>query len=42
MDEIRASNTDNSLEEFFMSVTDASVQGGEKFDEKFGKDEFSE
>lgn len=42
MDEIKASNVDNSLEEFFMSVTDSSVQGGEKFDENFGKDEFSE
>jgi ABC-2 type transport system ATP-binding protein len=41
MDEIRANNEDNSLEEFFISVTDSSVQGGERLDEKFGKDEFS-
>ncbi|MDE6188953.1 MAG: ABC transporter ATP-binding protein [Clostridia bacterium] len=41
MEEIKSSNTDNSLEEFFMSVTNGSeVDGGEKFDERFSSGEF--
>ncbi len=40
MDEIRASNKEGSLEEFFISVTDSSANGGERFDENLSSEEF--